>query len=114
MTAIVKTRFRGRACEPVCFDGNYDGTDPDIVDPDPQRLDPETYPPVDFPPGSDAKMEVLALRYELGLPLFHPGDRTDHGREGIGGQGSGGREPADREPWGVADDVDDPFDEPEE
>ena len=85
MTAIVKTRFRGRACEPVCFDGNYDGTDPDIVDPDPQRLDPETYPPVDFPPGSDAKMEVLALRYELGLPLFHPGDRTDHGPAGVAG-----------------------------
>ncbi|MHC4877599.1 MAG: hypothetical protein ACYTGL_13980 [Planctomycetota bacterium] len=37
---------------------------------------------VDFPPGSLEKLQTLALRYDLGRPLWHEGDRVDH--EGIG------------------------------
>jgi hypothetical protein len=37
--------------------------------------------PTDFPPGSPGKLEVMAERLRLGLPLSHPLD-ADHGRAG--------------------------------
>jgi hypothetical protein len=37
--------------------------------------------PTDYPPGSPAKLEVLAERLRLGLPLSHPLD-AGHGRAG--------------------------------
>lgn len=44
------------------------------------------YPPPDDPtdaaPGSDEKILVLAERYSLGLGLWHPDDRTEHGPGG--------------------------------
>ena len=30
--------------------------------------------PTRHPPGSEEKVDVLAARYHLGLPLWHPGD----------------------------------------
>jgi hypothetical protein len=34
--------------------------------------------PTDAPAGSVEKLEVLARRIELGLPLWHPEDRCDY------------------------------------
>lgn len=41
----------------------------------------EGFLPTDAAPGSPEKIEVLAMRLELGLPLYHPDDRED--REGL-------------------------------
>ena len=55
--------------------------------------------PVDAPPGSLEKVEVLARRVSLGLPLWHVEDRVDYA--GLTGSGlyrsSSGSEPGIRE-----------------
>ncbi len=36
------------------------------------------FKPTEAPAGSDNKLAVLARRVELGLPLWHPEDRSDY------------------------------------
>ncbi len=38
----------------------------------------DEFEPTLAPAGSDEKLEVLAQRVELGLPLWHPDDRLDY------------------------------------
>jgi hypothetical protein len=38
----------------------------------------EDFRPTDAPAGSVEKLNVLARRIELGLPLWHPDDRADY------------------------------------
>ncbi|MBI1901435.1 MAG: hypothetical protein HYS13_10035 [Planctomycetia bacterium] len=38
----------------------------------------EDFIPTDAPAGSNQKLAELARRVELGLPLWHPLDRTDY------------------------------------
>ncbi|MFN4896983.1 MAG: hypothetical protein ACK5GN_09350 [Pseudomonadota bacterium] len=44
---------------------------------EPQEADPN-FTPTDAPPGSLEKIEVLASRLALGLPLWHKDDRVDY------------------------------------
>ena len=44
----------------------------------PKPTDPENYPASMSMPGSDHKIDDLARRVRLGLPLWHPGDRTSY------------------------------------
>jgi hypothetical protein len=46
--------------------------DPKVDDNDPN------FTPTEAPCGSRAKVEVMAKRHALGLPLYHPGDSTEH------------------------------------
>lgn len=39
----------------------------------------EQFTPTDAPAGSQAKIDMLAKRVQLGLPLWHPHDREDYG-----------------------------------
>ena len=41
------------------------------------RKDDE-FEPTDAPAGSDAKIEILRQRVELGMPLWHNSDRMDY------------------------------------
>lgn len=36
------------------------------------------FAPTEAPAGSAAKIEILARRIELGLPMWHPDDRQDY------------------------------------
>jgi hypothetical protein len=38
----------------------------------------QSFVPTDAPAGSEEKLAVLARRIELGLPLWHPEDRSDY------------------------------------
>jgi hypothetical protein len=38
----------------------------------------ESFSPTEAPAGSSRKIEVLARRIEMGLPLWHPDDRSDY------------------------------------
>lgn len=38
------------------------------------RSQSKMFVPVASPPGSTAKVDAMVLRYERGLPLFHPDD----------------------------------------
>jgi len=38
----------------------------------------DEFNPTEAPAGSQAKLEALAKRVELGLPLWHPSDRCDY------------------------------------
>lgn len=38
----------------------------------------DDFVPTDAPAGSVEKLDVLARRIELGLPLWHPDDRADY------------------------------------
>lgn len=38
----------------------------------------EDFVPTEAPAGSAAKLEVMAKRIEMGLPLWHPDDRADY------------------------------------
>jgi len=38
----------------------------------------DEFDPTEAPAGSRAKLEALARRVELGLPLWHPSDRRDY------------------------------------
>jgi hypothetical protein len=49
------------------------GHDEDFV---PHETD--DFQPTEAPAGSRAKLETLARRVELGLPLWHPADRCDY------------------------------------
>src|SRR3989344_3973744 len=44
----------------------------------PKPTDPENYPASMSMPGSDHKIDDSARRVRLGLPLWHPGDRTSY------------------------------------
>jgi hypothetical protein len=39
--------------------------------------EPPEFLPTEFPPGSDEKIEVMAWRFEMGLPVCHPQDNKD-------------------------------------
>lgn len=49
------------------------GHDEDFV-----PVETEDFHPTDAPAGSVEKLEVLARRIALGLPLWHPEDRSDY------------------------------------
>lgn len=50
---------------------------------EPQQVDSQRYDATPALPGSVEKLEVLAERVRLGLPLWHPSDRDDwEGLEG--------------------------------
>jgi hypothetical protein len=38
----------------------------------------DDFEPTEAPAGSSAKLDMLARRVELGLPLWHPSDRCDY------------------------------------
>lgn len=40
--------------------------------------DSEEFAPTEAPAGSPAKLEVMAERIAMGLPLWHPEDRSDY------------------------------------
>ncbi len=42
------------------------------------REDDESFVATDAPAGSREKLEELARRVQLGLPLWHPDDRSDY------------------------------------
>jgi hypothetical protein len=44
-------------------------------EPDTYRDEEDEFSATEALPGTDAKLEVLALRVESGLPLWHPSDR---------------------------------------
>lgn len=52
---------------------NEAGHDEDFV-----PMETEDYVPTSAPAGSSEKIEVLARRIALGLPLWHPNDRNDY------------------------------------
>jgi hypothetical protein len=41
-------------------------------------VETDDFAPTDAPAGSRAKIEVLAERVRLGVPLWHPSDRCDY------------------------------------
>ena len=41
-------------------------------------LDSDEFEPTDDPAGSEAKIDILRQRVELGLPLWHNHDRVDY------------------------------------
>lgn len=41
-------------------------------------VETKEFQPTEAPAGSDNKLAVLARRVELGLPLWHPEDRSDY------------------------------------
>jgi hypothetical protein len=49
------------------------GHDEDFV-----PVETNEFKPTGAPAGSDNKLAVLARRVELGLPLWHPEDRSDY------------------------------------
>ena len=46
-----------------------------VWDYDPDNQEPVRYPATQALPGTDEKLEIMALRVRLGLPLWHPHDR---------------------------------------
>ncbi|MFT5523558.1 MAG: hypothetical protein ACI9HK_001506 [Pirellulaceae bacterium] len=49
-----------------------------IWDYEPDDSEEETYEPTVALPGTDEKLDILAERVALGLPLWHPGDRRTY------------------------------------
>ncbi len=47
-------------------------------DEDFRPIDSDEFAPTDEPAGSDAKIDILRQRVELGLPLWHNHDRVDY------------------------------------
>jgi hypothetical protein len=43
---------------------------------EPERVEGHLFPSTDAAPGSKTKIQVMAQRVTLGLPLWHPGDRS--------------------------------------
>jgi hypothetical protein len=50
-----------------------------VWDYEPSEVDSREFDSTPAPPGSDEKLAILAERVRLGLPLWHPRDRTDRG-----------------------------------
>jgi hypothetical protein len=42
-------------------------------------METDEFKATEAPAGSRAKLEILARRVQLGLPLWHPEDRRDYG-----------------------------------
>lgn len=52
---------------------NETGHDEDFI-----PLETEQFAPTSAPAGSQQKLDILAQRVALGLPLWHPEDRCDY------------------------------------
>lgn len=49
-----------------------------VWDFEPNDVDVDQYPPTRAMPGTRAKLDVLAMRAEQGLPLWHEHDRLEY------------------------------------
>jgi hypothetical protein len=45
---------------------------------EPSRIEESSYEATKAMPGTQEKLEIMALRVQAGLPLWHHGDRTEY------------------------------------